>query len=266
MVMNNDSSVSKRLPGRVAIVTGVGSGIGRAIAKQFLSEGAVVFAIDKNADGLDATAGENEKHRSRFHKFEADICIAGQSAGLISACCENCGKPDILVNNAGIGGAQPFMDVTDDDIGRFLDVNVRALMSLSREFLGGHSGNEPSIVNITSVFGLTGMAGYGAYSASKAAIVGITRQMAAEFGPDGVRVNAVAPGVILTPLTETKLKNDKCYRLAMIGGTPLGRAGTADEIAKVVAFLASSDASYVSGHTLVADGGWSASRFKSPLS
>jgi 3-oxoacyl-[acyl-carrier protein] reductase len=150
----------------------------------------------------------------------------------------------------------------DEELARYLNINLLALMRVSRGFLKTVEG-PASIVNIASIYGLVGFTNSAPYSASKAGVIGLTRQMAADYGPRQIRVNAVAPGLIVTPLTEKRLAANSAWQEAMTGSTPLGRLGRHEDIAYAVAFLAASDAAFITGQVLTVDGGWSATRFLS---
>jgi len=244
-----------RLAGKSAVVTGTSSGIGRAIAAAFLREGAKVLGVDRAAspEELDSDRG--------FVGLALDLTEAGAADRVVAVATRAHGPVDVVVNNAGIGNARPILDTSDEDLERYFRVNLAAPFSLCRSAIASMRGRGGAIVNVASVFGMTGAAHSSSYSATKAGLAGLTRQLAAEHGRDGIRVNAVAPGLIATPLSEERIASNPWFRRMMIEGCPMGRAGRAEEIAEVCAFLASDAASFVSGIVMPVDGGWSTAKF-----
>lgn len=237
------------------IVTGSSQGVGLGIASVYLRDGAQVIGCDRSPAPERLAQSENYVH------VTGDLTDHSVHETIISTCLERYGKIDTLVNNAGVGNGQPFERTTDADFERFYDINVKALLQISRLALPHLKKSKGSIVNIASAFGLVGAAQSAGYVPTKYAVVGITRMLATEFGRDGVRVNAVAPGLVRSPGTEQRIRENAWWHRMMVEGAPLGRVGEPEEIGEGCLFLSSPRASFVTGVVLPVDGGWSIAKF-----
>ena len=239
------------LKGRRALITGASGGIGSAIAAALHGLGAAVVLTGTRREALDklaASLGEGA------FPLVADLSDAGEVAGLVDKAAGLAGEPvDILVNNAGITRDGLMMRMKDEDWDAVMDVNLKAAMVLSRAALRGMMKNRwGRIVQISSIVGYTGNPGQANYAAAKAGMTGFTKALAAEVASRGVTANIVAPGFIRTPMTDALTDDQKEGLLANV---PAGRLGEADEVAAAVAYLASPEASYVTGATLHVNGG-----------
>ena len=242
------------LSGRAALVTGGSRGIGKAIALRLAGQGAdVAFSYRGNEAAAAETAGEIEALGRRGLAVQADVSDPASAEGLVKAVLEAFGKVDILVNNAGITRDDLIMRMSVEAFRDVLETNLFGAFymtkAVTRPMLKAKSGR---IVNITSVSGQAGQTGQANYSAAKAGLIGLTKATARELASRGITCNAVAPGFVLTELTQglaQPLQDEITSR------TPLGRFGTPEEIANAVAFLASDEAAYITGQVLAVDGG-----------
>jgi 3-oxoacyl-[acyl-carrier protein] reductase len=238
------------LEGKSALVTGASGGIGGAIARALHAQGARVALSGTRVDPLEALAGELG---ARAVVVPCDLGDGEAVAGLPKRATEAMGGLDILVNNAGITRDQLFMRMSDADWDAVLAVNLTSVMRLSRGAIRGMmKARWGRIVNISSVVGVTGNAGQANYTAAKAGVIGMSKSLAAEVASRGITVNCVAPGFIATPMTEV-LSDDQKAKISE--GIPAARMGTPAEVAAAVVYLASEEASYVTGQTLHVNGG-----------
>jgi 3-oxoacyl-[acyl-carrier protein] reductase len=242
-----------RFAGKVAIVTGAADGIGAATAARFAAEGASVLLADRNPG-----VGERAAAIGGVG-FEMNVTAPGAGEALAKAALDAFGRIDILVNNAGIGGSKRLLDSDDALIDAFIDTNLKAVLRITRGVLPHLARPGGRIINVSSTLGLTGWPGTTAYAVAKAGVAQFTRQLAGEVGPEGILVNAVAPGVIETRMTEGHLRNPY-YQRTIVEPTPLRRPGQPAEIAAAILFFASDDASFITGQVLAIDGGWLAAR------
>jgi meso-butanediol dehydrogenase/(S,S)-butanediol dehydrogenase/diacetyl reductase len=235
--------------GKIALVTGAASGIGAATTRLLAKQGAKVFAVDVNFVGLEVLVGELG---SNVVPHRAELTERTQVEGMVEAAVKTFGALDILVNNAGIGSFGAAADLDPDTWRRVMAIDIDAVFLASRVALPHLIARHGCIVNTASISGVGGDYGFTAYNAAKAAVIGLTRSMAVDYAAQGVRVNAVSPGYIATPLVGIM---PPAVADAFVANVPMKRAGSAAEIAAVIAFLASDAASYVTGHNLIADGG-----------
>jgi NAD(P)-dependent dehydrogenase (short-subunit alcohol dehydrogenase family) len=245
----------RRLADRVALVTGAGSGIGRAIAILFAAEGAHVYVTDLDGAAAEAVAGEISNSGGAAVALAADVSRGQDVAGMFRAVATGHGRLDALVSNAGVNVRSDFRHLSDADWVRIREVNLDGVVRVARDgFALLQASKRGSLVNIASIMGHRGLRQLTAYSATKGAVLALTRGLAVEYAPFNIRVNTVAPGFVETPLTARALRNPGIQK-ALLESTPMRRFGLPEEIAKAALFLASDDASYVTGAELVVDGG-----------
>ena len=242
------------LDGKVALVTGGSRGIGRAIALLLGQEGADVAVCARNVEAAGEVASEIEGLGRKCLVRACDVADAEQAGALIAATIEELGQLDILVNNAGVTRDNLLMRMKEEDWDEVLAINLKGAFNCARAavrpMLKARGGR---IVNITSVVGLQGNAGQANYAASKAGLIGLTKSLARELASRGITANAVAPGLV----PETGMTGELAAEVQqqMLSAVPLGRAGTPEDVAHAVAFLASEQAAYITGQVLAVDGG-----------
>ena len=245
-----------RFTGKTVIVTGAGSGIGAATARRFAADGANVVLAGRRRGKLEEVAAEMDPASTLLH--EADVSRMEAVAGLVEAAAARFGQLDVMVNNAGTAVFGPFMDTGIEDWRRVMAVNVDGVFFGCRAAIPHLLESHGCIVNVSSVSGLGGDWGLSFYNASKGAVSNLTRALALEFGGKGVRVNAVNPSLTSSEMT-TDLEGDAAVMAKFADRIPMGRAARPEEVAAVIAFLASEDASFVNGVNLPVDGGLGAS-------
>jgi len=238
------------LSGKTALVTGATGGIGGAVAKALHARGATVAISGTRREALDALAAELG---DRVHVIPANLSDKDSVEALVPAAEAAMGSLDILVNNAGVTRDGLFMRMKDEDWDLVIRVNLEGAFRLCRAAVKGMMKRRTGrIISITSIVGVTGNPGQGNYAASKAGLIGMSKSLAAEVASRGITVNCIAPGFIETPMTD--VLNEK-QRETILGNVPAGRLGTPEEIAAAVVYLASAEASYVTGQTLHVNGG-----------
>jgi NAD(P)-dependent dehydrogenase (short-subunit alcohol dehydrogenase family) len=254
---------ARRLEGRVAVVTGGASGLGRAIALRFADEGAFVVVGDVRPDPREGGAPTGDLLGERGVVLEADASRWDDIDRLVETAVDRGGRLDVMVCNAGIAGrfSKPLLETTEEDWDTIVGVNLRGVFLCCKRAVAQMLEQEPigevrgRVVNISSQHGMVGPPGHVAYAASKGGVVNLTRQIAVDYGPRGVLVNAVAPGKILTGSPEQQDPDTLAYSHAR---TPFHRLGRPEDVAGAALFLASDDSGYVSGTNLLVDGGWMA--------
>jgi NAD(P)-dependent dehydrogenase (short-subunit alcohol dehydrogenase family) len=253
------------LTDQIAIVTGGTRGIGLATVELFLKEGASVAYC-----GRDGSLGEQIQSRlttewdGRCAFFQCDVGSEDQVARLVASCKEQLGRPTILINNAGVNANFDAVEMTAEEWEQFFAVDLKATWLASKHALPHMvEAGRGAIVNVSSIHGFVSLPGFFPYGAAKAGLVGLTRNLALDYGPKGIRVNVVCPGFTRTRLVQESidLADDReAAEVKMVAGVALGRIGSPEEVAQVIRFLASEEASYVTGASLLVDGGLTARR------
>ena len=245
-----------KLKNKIAIVTGSGRGIGKSTALELAKEGAKVVVSDIDIKECQNVCDEIKKIGSDAIAVKCDISKKSDVDAMIKKTMQKFQKIDILINNAGVVLTKPFVEMTEKDWDFVLDINLKGVFlctnAVVKQMIKQKSGK---IISVASIAGEVGFMNTSAYCASKAGIINLTRGLALELSPHNINVNAIAPGVIATKMTEDMLK-DKKTKEVLLASTPLGRVGQPEEIGKAAVFLASDDSNFITGHTLVVDGGW----------
>lgn len=243
----------------VALITGVSSGIGLATARLFLTNGIAVVGVARNEDKLRAAAEAFTSLPGDFATLSCDVTEDDAPTRAIAFALDRFGRLDHLVNNAGIGSPEPVHATDDATLDHFLGVMLRAPFRMAREALTAF-GDVATIVNVSSTYGLVGGLRGGAYSAAKAGLNGLTLHMACQYGSSGIRSNAVAPGVVRTPMTAPRMEDER-FRRMNVDMTPHTRLGEPTDVAEAIWFLSSPASAWINGQVLAVDGGWSSTRF-----
>jgi NAD(P)-dependent dehydrogenase (short-subunit alcohol dehydrogenase family) len=247
-----------RLAGKVALVTGAGAGIGAAIAARFAAEGAHVFVSDVDGGAATRIAGEIAARGHATTALSLDVTRGQDVQAAFRTVESSHGKLDIVVNNAGLNVRGDFRHMSDADWTKIRDVNLDGVVRIARDGFGLlKASGRGSLVNLASIMGHRGLRQLAGYAATKGAVSALTRALAVEYAPFGIRVNALAPGFIETALTDRVLRNPAVAKV-LLDQTPLRRFGTAEDVAAAALFFASDDSAFVTGAELAVDGGMAA--------
>ena len=246
--------MTKLLENTVAIVTGAGSGIGRASARRFAAEGAAVLVVDVRGDKARACADEIVEAGARAQACETDVSDPPQVEVMVATAARDLGGLDVLFNNAGVSVLGTAVELSGADWERIWNTNVSSLFYGAKYAVPVMAERGGSIVATASISGLVADGGQVGYAASKAAVIGLTRALAVDHARDGIRVNCICPGMTATPPMLSFLRDGPLSEAAA-DAIPVGRLGTPEELAAVAVWLASAESSFVTGQAIVADGG-----------
>jgi len=250
--------MTKKLSGKVAVVTGASKGIGAAIAKQLAAKGAeVVVNYSSSKKGADDVVAEISKNGGKAVAIQANLSQPEEVKKLFSEVTKKYKKVDILVNNAGVYEFAPLEQITTNHFNKMFDLNVLGLLLVTQEAIKHFDPKGGSIVNISSIASTASMPNASVYSATKASVDAITRCLSQELGPKKIRINSINPGMVETEGLHTGGLDDGEFRDNIEARTPLGRVGQTDDIAPAALFLASDDSSWITGQTLFITGGFS---------
>lgn len=237
----------------VALITGGASGLGLASAELWIARGGVAVLVDRDADLLRAAV--NKLGTDRARGVECDVTDTESVDSAVASALAAHGRIDTVINSAGIARPEPSDRITDSAFSLLLEIHVSGTMRVCRAALPALTASQGTVVNVASVAAFAGMPGRAAYTAAKSAVTGLTRTLAVEWAASGVRVNAIAPGYVRTALTDQLIERGDLDPTTILARTPQQRFAEPREIATAIAFLAGPDASFVTGHTLLADGG-----------
>lgn len=245
-----------RLKDKVSVVTGAGSGIGRAIALEFAKEGAKVIVADYVKDGGNGTVKMIIDAGGQAEFSQTDVSKADQIQAMIELTVEKFGGLDILVNNAGVALMADMASTTEEIWQKTIDIDLKGVfLGIKAAVPEMEKRNKGKIINTASIAGLVGFKGTPAYCAAKGGVVNLTREIALELAQKKINVNAIAPGIIKTNMTTDILKDEKTAQ-GMLAQTPIGRLGEPEDIAHLAVYLASDESDFVTGQTIAIDGGW----------
>jgi NAD(P)-dependent dehydrogenase (short-subunit alcohol dehydrogenase family) len=245
---------------QVAIVTGASSGIGFGCAIKLAEMGMAVLGTGRDEHKL-AELREAINDPDRIATLAVDLTHVDAPRQIVDSAVGRWGHIDFLINNAGVGSPKPLHETDDQSLDYFLGLMLRAPFRLARDVLP-HMRSGSAIINVTSTFAVVGGMRGGAYSAAKGGLTALTTHIACQYGSQGIRCNAVAPGVTTTPMVEHRMQDER-FRRINIEMTPFPRLGTVNDIASTVAFLCSPGGSFINGQTIVVDGGWSSTKYLS---